>query len=236
MKIARVEHMRADAGFRPACFLKITTSDGIVGWSEYNEHTGTAGVTGVVVALGELILGMDPLSVERIAAFLHGRTFQAGGGINQHAIAALTNALLDIKGKALDVPVHSLFGGPLRDRLPLYWSHCGTYRVRHAGMFNAPPVRNFDDVVRLGEEARRRGFKALKTGLLDFDGRSFSNFSPGFAYTPGWPELNIDRRVLETLVRQLDAFREGAGSSVALMLERQLPLQDGGFSRGRSRD
>ena len=139
-KIARIEHIHGDAGFRRACFLKITTDDGIVGWSEYSEHTGTAGVTGVIAALGELLIGMDALAVDQVAAFLRARTIQAGGGVNQHAIAALTNALLDIKGKALGVPVHSLFGGPYRARLPLYWSHCGTYRVRHAGLFDAPPL------------------------------------------------------------------------------------------------
>ena len=186
-------------------------------------------MTGVITALGELIVGMNPLDIERIAALLRGRTMQAAGEINQHAIAALTNALLDIKGKALNVPVHALFGGALRDRLPLYWSHCGTYRVRYAQLFNAPPLRNFDDVARLGEEVRRRGFRALKTGLLDFDGQTFSNFSPGFAHTPGWPELNVDRRVTNTLVRQLEAFRKGAGSDVALMLDINCHFKTEGF-------
>ena len=229
MKIAKIEHMQANAGFRRACFLKITTNEGIIGWSEYNEHTGTAEVTGVIAALGALIVGMDPFQIERIAAFLHGHTFQARGGVNQHAIAALTNALLDIKGKALNVPVHGLFGGAFRDRLPLYWSHCGTYRVRYSDMLKLPPLRNFDDVVRLGEEVRRRGFKALKTGLLDFDGQTFSNFSPGFGHTPGWPELNVDRRVLNTLERQLQAFADGAGPDVSLMLDVNCHFKTEGF-------
>ena len=229
MKIAKIEHMQANAGFRRACFLKITTSDGLVGWSEFCEHTGTAGVTSVIDALGSLIIGMDPLRIEQIAAFLHGRTLQARGGINQHAIAALTNALLDIKGKALNVPVHSLLGGSLRDRLPLYWSHCGTYRVRHSKILKLPPLRNFDDIAALGKEVRQRGFKALKTGLLDFDGRTLSNFSPGFAHTPGWPELNVDRRVLHTLERQLEAFASGAGPNVALMVDVNCHFKTEGF-------
>jgi hypothetical protein len=36
-------------------------------------------------------------------------------------------------------------------------------------LFDAPPLRDFDDVARLGEEVKRRGFRALKTGLLAFD-------------------------------------------------------------------
>ena len=38
----------------------------------------------------------------------------------RQAIAAIENALLDIKGKALGVPVYQLFGGKLRDRIPVY--------------------------------------------------------------------------------------------------------------------
>ena len=45
-------------------------------------------------------------------------------------MAGIELALWDIKAKALGVPVYELFGGPLRDRMRLYWSHCGTTRAR----------------------------------------------------------------------------------------------------------
>lgn len=229
MKISGIETLHADAGFRRACFVKLMTDEGIVGWSEYGEHVGTAGITGVVHALGELIVGMDPLGIERIAAFLRGRTIQTSGGINQHAIAALLNAALDIKGKALGVPVHSLLGGALREKIPVYWSHCGTYRVRHAAMIETPPLKTFDDIARLGAEARKRGFKAIKTGLIaEVDG-GFANVGPGFAYTPGYPELNLDRKLLTTLTRQLTAFREGAGADVQLALDINFHFKTEGF-------
>ena len=57
------------------------------------------------------------------------------------AIAAIENALLDIKGKALGVPVYQLFGGKLRDRIPVYWSHCGSYRMRNPDRIRARPGR-----------------------------------------------------------------------------------------------
>ena len=70
------------------------------------------------------------------------------------AIAAIENALLDIKGKALGVPVYELFGGPVRERIPVYWSHCGSYRVRKPTSWSAcRPLRTYDDIA----EARRRG-------------------------------------------------------------------------------
>ena len=45
MKIVKIEDMHCDAGWRDFSFLKITTDDGIVGWSEYNEGYGSAGIT-----------------------------------------------------------------------------------------------------------------------------------------------------------------------------------------------
>ena len=78
------------------------------------------------------MIGQDPRRCELLTAQLHVHTRQSPGGLNHQAMAAIENALLDIKGKALGVPVYALFGGPVRDRIPVYWSHCGTYRVRNA--------------------------------------------------------------------------------------------------------
>ena len=132
MRIARIEHLHCNAGWRDFSFLKITTADGLVGWSEYLENFGAEGLSGVIEALGERLIGMDPRPVEKITAFLHGLTRQTPYGINQQAIAAIENALVDIKAKALGIPVYELLGGPVRDRLQLYWSHCGTYRIARA--------------------------------------------------------------------------------------------------------
>jgi L-alanine-DL-glutamate epimerase-like enolase superfamily enzyme len=229
VRIARIETLQANAGWRNACFVKISTDDGVVGWSEYGEHFGTAGVTGVIHALGELIVGCNPLAIEQIAALLRGRTIQAGGGVNQNAISALLNALLDIKGKALGVPVHALLGGALRERVPVYWSHIGTYRVRHAALLGVPPLKTFDDWARLGEEARKRGFRAIKTGLVAETDSGFTNVGPGFAYTPGYPELNLDRRLISTLDRQLTALADGAGPDMELMLDINFHFKTEGF-------
>ena len=66
---------------------------------------------------------------EQVTRHLHVLTRQSRGGLNQQAITAIENALLDVTGKACGVPVYALFGGPLRSRIQVYWSHCGTYRV-----------------------------------------------------------------------------------------------------------
>ena len=112
MKISAVDVLQADAGWRLFSFVKITTDAGIVGWSEYNESFGSAGLGEVIRALSPLVIGHDPLRSEFLVARLHVLTRQSRGGLNHQAIAALENALLDVRGKALNVPVYALFGGP----------------------------------------------------------------------------------------------------------------------------
>ena len=219
MKLAKIEDLHCDAGWRTFSFLKLTTDDGLVGWSEYTEADGSRGLTGVIRGLAEPLIGLDPRPVQQIASMLWVRQVQAPGGINSRAIAAIENALLDIKGKALGVPVYELFGGPVRERIPVYWSHCGSYRVRNHELVGAKPLRTYDDIAALGAEVKKRGFKALKTNILPFDGEKLTNFGPGFGRSPGWPELNVDRKTLQSVRDLLGAFRAGAGPEMGLHLD-----------------
>ena len=134
--------------------------------------------------------------MQAMNSYLYVKQVQAPNGVNQRAIAAVGNALLDLKGKALGVPVYELFGGPVRTRIPVYWSHCGTYRVRNHELVGVPPLKNYDDVAALGAEVRAKGFTALKTNILPYENGKLVSFGPGFGRTPGWPALNADRKPL----------------------------------------
>jgi len=233
MKITAIEDLHCDAGWRVNSFLKVTTDEGIVGWSEYMEGYGAQGLTAVIRKLGERLIGQDPRPVERHSAYLYAATRQAAGGVNAMAIAAIENALVDIKAKALGVPVYEMLGGPIRDRLQVYWSHCGTYRARHAEKIRewagVEPVRTLDDIVRLGAEVKAKGFKGLKTNLIRFDGGKAQMYGPGTGNPPGFPELNIDRKIVDAAVAQLQAFREGAGPDVGLHLDTNFNYKIDGY-------
>ncbi|MEA2882974.1 MAG: hypothetical protein QOH32_2230 [Bradyrhizobium sp.] len=229
MKIVRIDDLHCDAGWRDFSFLKITTDDGIVGWSEYNESYGSAGLTAVIRRLAQSLIGMDPRPIERITSTFYAVTRQAPGGINQQAIAAIENALLDVKAKALGVPVHALFGGPVRDRLPLYWSHCGSYRLRNADIMGLEPVRSLDDVVKLGRHVKESGFKALKTNIFRFDLDPPAMHQPGFARGAGYPELNADRATLAAITDCLAAFRQGAGPDMGIHLDTNFNFKTEGY-------
>ena len=180
MKIKSYETFKCDAGWRTFSFLKMVTDGGIVGWSEYNESFGSPGLSGVIEALMPSVIGMDPMALELINAVLATRSTQSRGGVVRQAIAAIENALLDIKGKALGVPVYQLFGGKLRDRIPVYWSHCGSYRMRNADLVGEPAVRTYDDMTKVGAEVKAKGFTRAQDQHRDRDRRQADQ-----AYRPG---------------------------------------------------
>jgi L-alanine-DL-glutamate epimerase-like enolase superfamily enzyme len=233
MKIVKIEDLHCDAGWRVNSFLKITTDEGIVGWSEYMEGYGAQGLTGVIRKMAERLIGQDPRPVERHSAYLYAATRQAAGGVNSMAIAAIENALVDIKAKALGVPVYEMLGGPIRDRLLLYWSHCGTYRARHAQQtrewMGVEPIRTLDDIVRLGAEVKQKGFKGLKTNIIRFDREQPYIHGPGTNAAPGYPELNISKAVVDAAYNQLAAFREGAGPDMSLYLDTNFNYKIDGY-------
>ena len=176
MKITKLEHLHADAGQRNFDFLKISTDDGLVGWSEYNESFGGLGVSAVIDGLASQVIGKDPTAYEALVTLMYAVRRQAAGGVVQQAIGAIENALLDIKAKALGIPVYTLLGGPVRDTIRLYWSHCGTYRIAWAEQMQIPALRTLQDVVNAGKEVRERTAIPVASCECLFGRRDFRPF------------------------------------------------------------
>ncbi|MDE2005482.1 MAG: hypothetical protein KGI51_02850 [Rhodospirillales bacterium] len=233
MRIATIEDLHCNAGWRDFSFLKITTDSGLVGWSEYMESYGSQGLSAVIRRLGARLIGADPRPVERHTAFLHGVTRAAPGGMNQQAIAAIENALVDLKARALGVPVYELLGGPIRERLRLYWSHCGSYQALYGEKFRgwtgAEPIRTHDDIVRQGARVAAGGFAGLKTNIMRL-GQEPALHMPGFN-APFAPDLVASRALLSELDAQMAAFARGAGPGVGLHLDLNFNFRTEGYIR-----
>ena len=141
-------------------------------------------------------------------------------------IGPIENASLDAKAKALGVPVATLLGGRVRDRVPVYLSHCGMWRIAYT-KYVGNPITDLAGIKALGEEVRDKGFSALKTNLfVDRDG-SLLPWAPGFAIN-GSPALNSEREVLDGVHKVLTAFREGAGDDVGLLLDVNVNMKTAG--------
>src|ERR1700732_705415 len=228
-KVRSVELLACDAGWRNYHFVKITTEDGVVGWSEFDEGFGSPGVGAAIQRLSPRVVGQNAFQHERIYAELFSATRPAAGGVVAQALGAIENALLDAKAKALGVPCYELLGGKIRDRIRLYWSHWANGRITPPDHYK-PAIVDLDGVKAIGREVREKGFGALKTNIFLYQDGKPQGWRPGFG-TPFYPELNVDKLVLRNLRTHLEALRDGAGPDVDLLLDLNFHAKTDGFLR-----
>src|SRR5215813_10448778 len=113
----------------------------------------------------QFVLGKDPFAIEAIWSDMYDHTFWAkgGGSIIFAGISAIEQALWDIKGKCLGVPVYEMLGGKMRDKVRVYangWS----FRCTQPSEF----AREAQRVVKDGYKALK--FYPLATAELDAEG------------------------------------------------------------------
>jgi galactonate dehydratase len=218
MKITSIETLHCDAGWRPWSFVKIQTDEGITGYGECSDARSPYGIAGCVRDLEAVLIGQDPRPVERLYWDMYRRARQAHGGVAARAIAGIDAALWDIKAKALGVPVYELFGGPTRDNVRVYWSHCGTSRARSADLIGVPPIRSMDDIAKLGQEVVSRGFTALKTNIV-IPGDPASVYMPGFGGGSGATDQVVTPAIIRHIESLLGTFRDAVGDDVDICLD-----------------
>lgn len=139
---------------RDALLVKITSDEGLIGWGETFPIGGVRGV--IEEQLGPLLIGQNPLEHRKLWRKLWGANF--GNGL---AVGAVDTALLDLRGKALNISVADLFGGRLRDRVPVYASALSYTDA-------AEPEKHYpEDATALVA----RGFRAIKMRIGRFEPR-----------------------------------------------------------------
>ena len=217
MKITAVKTFIVDGGFRPWTFVKVETSDpGVIGWGDCTDWGSPGPVAATVERYAEWIIGRDPMQVEAIWWDLSASSVRHSGGIASKAMAGIDSALWDIRGKVLNAPVWQLLGGKMRNKLRLYWSHCGEVRYRHAERLGLPKVSTSDDLKALAEEVLARGYTAIKTNMIPLD--DLPDLIP---HTGRFVNVTGDAppgaiRAVETII---GTFREALGPDVGIALD-----------------
>eukprot|EP01084_Bolivina_argentea_P243627 408379_1 len=106
-------------------FLRIETQNGIIGWGEPNLEGYTDTISAAVKELMNLIINEDPTKINYIwQKFYRSKFYTSGNAVIMSAISGIDQALWDITGKILNVSIHKLLGGAVRNKLKVYcW--CG---------------------------------------------------------------------------------------------------------------
>jgi galactonate dehydratase len=173
-------------------FVKVQTDAGHHGWGEcYTQADRDRAIAAHVEALGRYLVGRDPAQITHfVHVAYHDFGAKRGAMDLWSAISGLEQALWDIRGKALGVPVYDLLGGPCRHRIRVYAN--GWY-----GGAKTP-----DAVAEKAIETVARGFTALK-------------FDP----FPGPWRTHVSREVEDRAVENVRAVRAAVGPDVDVLVE-----------------
>jgi len=119
MKITDIKTFMVDFGDSNYVFVKIYTDEGVEGVGEATLEGKELSVIGAIQELARLLIGQNPLDIE-----LHWRKWHMTscwkGVTDFTAISGLEQAMWDITGKVLNVPIYRLWGGPVREAIRAY--------------------------------------------------------------------------------------------------------------------
>src|SRR5579883_2310719 len=117
MKITRLESFFVKPRWH---FLKVHTDDGLVGLGEPIVEGRARTVATAVRELESYLIRQDPRRIEHHWQVMYRGTFYRGGPVLTSAISGIEQALWDILGQRLGVPVYELLGGAVREKMRVY--------------------------------------------------------------------------------------------------------------------
>lgn len=117
MKITKLETFRIPPRW---LLLRVETDNGYVGWGEPVVEGRAATTEACIHELEPYLLGADARNVEDIWQTIYRGGFYRGGPVLTSAMSGIDQALWDLKGKALGVPVYELLGGQVREKMEVY--------------------------------------------------------------------------------------------------------------------
>ncbi len=161
MKITAIETHVCHARMRNWVFVKVLTDQpGLWGWGEATLEWHTRAVVGAVEDISQLLIGENPRRIEHLWQMMYRQHFWHGNGIVRGtAISGIDVALWDILGKVHGVPVHQLWGGPVRDYIRLY-CHLGGGKMEDFYETDVSDAKRFGE---LAQQAVADGFTAFKS-------------------------------------------------------------------------
>jgi len=189
MKITGYRTFLVDARRANYIFVKLLTDQGYEGIGEATVEWNEKAVVAAIEELGEFLIGKDPFATDHLISTMHRNSYWRTGVVLRSALAGIEAALLDIKGKALGVPVYELLGGKHRDAVSCYGN----------GWFSG--AKSAQDFAAKAAEAVAMGFNALKWDPF------------GAAY------LEMDRPARNRAIEIVEAVRAAVGPDIDLMIE-----------------
>ena len=221
LKIKNFNIYRVPVGWKDWVFLKISINDEIYGFSDCTDANGSIdGLISVLRKFCSTIVDMNPLETENIRQTLFRSSRQSSGGINSKAISGILNCLIEIKSKLFRLPVYSLYGGPVRKTIDLYWSHCFTTRIRQNHSHGFKAIKNLKDLKDSCELVNKSGYKTVKTNIiLSNNDESLTVVSPGFKYSTSEEDSLNSKEKIDNYIRILNIIKENLKENIEIIID-----------------
>ena len=197
MKITDLRVFRTEGAHSNWTFVKLYTDSGLTGVGEASLERFDEVVVKALESFKDFLVGKDPFQIEYIWNALYKATFWHGQLIILTALSAVEQALFDIKGKALNVPVYELLGGKLRDRVRAYANAWAFQEVVTELTAEDTP----ESMAKNAQKMVEKGFTAMK----------WDPFRSGGQVIPKSEE--------EFAIACVKTVREAVGPSVDLLIE-----------------
>lgn len=229
MKIASADVIVCSPG-RNFVTLKLTTDDGIVGYGDATVNGRELAVVGYLREhLCPLLVGRDATRINDTWQYLYRGAYWRRGPITMASISAVDQALWDVNGKALGVPVYRLLGGQARDYL-LTYPHCVGQTVEATVEAAAAKLDEGYQAIRV---------QAAVPGLATTYGVHVSKHGEDAAYEPAAGSLPEEEewdtgRYLDFVPKLIKAVRDELGYGFALLHDshhRLTPIEAGGLGK-----
>lgn len=189
MKIDMIDTLVVGNPWKNWVLVRVTTDEGLVGWGDSTQGMATAPVVAAINEISRFYIGRDPRDIRAAWDGAYKSLFLPSNGTLLAAMAGIETACWDIFGKSVDLPLHRLLGGKVRDRVRAYAN----------GWYNGP--REVEFVAERATAVVEMGYTALKIDPF------------------GTAHNVLTRDEYRTGMAILDAIRGAVGDDVDLIVE-----------------
>ena len=218
MKITRVETIRLDE-FTNLLWVRLHTDAGVIGLGE-TFFGARAAEAYIHETAAPVLIGRDPLQIERIARDLTPYIGFAGTGAETRGRSAIDLSLWDLWGRVAEQPVYQLLGGLTHDKMRIY-NTCASYRY-----VRSRPNWGLDDWGTGGEA--EGPYEDLEAFLNDAGALAESLLAEGITGMKIWPfdfaakasgGYYISNADLDTALEPFRKIRAAVGDEMDIMVE-----------------
>ncbi len=189
MKITDIKTYTMDAFRTNWTFIRVETDEGLYGWGEASLGTREKALEGCVEDMKRLVLGRNPMDIEKMWFEVYRDSYWKGGPVMMSALSGIEIALWDILGKFYGVPVCNLLGGRMRESVPMYANAWFT------------GARLPEDFARAARKTVAMGVRALKWDPF------------------GKAHMTLSLAEMDRAVAIVGAVRDAVGPAVDLLIE-----------------